>query len=416
MSSLRVTQSLKGSASWNSMEAAEIESSGNSNEASPSTSTYSLSNNISPSNKRRSTFRKWLTNPVRKLSQGRIDKSVLQDASKGSQNKKGAFQQKFKSLVLSSTEESKRVSPPLAQQEDLAEDEQSSFAQSSNRLSTDLSGEEEETVDVELPPPMEQIAHFGGSQENEAANKIPSNQSSVSVRSNPEVTIRITPSDLATEIEQIVKQQMEQESEEQQLESEDQQSTSDVTIEEDDVQKQRDLALMKRSYVLRELIETERDYVKDLQSIVEGFMAVMRESTELPEGLDDGKDKIVFGNIHQIYDWHRETFLKELEKCVDDPDRLGPTFLRYERRLHMYVVYCQNKPKSEYIVQDYVNYFEELRVKLGHKLSMSDLLIKPVQRIMKYQLLLKDFLKYSEKAGLETTMMRKAYDVMCVVT
>lgn len=29
-----------------------------------------------------------------------------------------------------------------------------------------------------------------------------------------------------------------------------------------------------------------------------------------------------------------------------------------ERRLHMYVVYCQNKPRSEYIVAEYEAYFE----------------------------------------------------------
>lgn len=86
-----------------------------------------------------------------------------------------------------------------------------------------------------------------------------------------------------------------------------------------------------------------------------------------------------------------------------------------ERRLHMYVVYCQNKPKSEHIVSEFIEtYFEvsaplprlleswreemfvclglcgqELRQRLGHRLQLNDLLIKPVQRIMKYQLLLK---------------------------
>uniref|UniRef100_A0A8C5F148 DH domain-containing protein n=1 Tax=Gopherus evgoodei TaxID=1825980 RepID=A0A8C5F148_9SAUR len=56
----------------------------------------------------------------------------------------------------------------------------------------------------------------------------------------------------------------------------------------------------------------------------------------------------------------------------------------------MYVVYCQNKPKSEHIVSEYIDsYFEELKQELGHRLQLNDLLIKPVQRIMKYQLLLK---------------------------
>ena len=32
--------------------------------------------------------------------------------------------------------------------------------------------------------------------------------------------------------------------------------------------------------------------------------------------------------------------------------------LLQERRLYMYVKYCENKPKSEYIVAEYFEYFE----------------------------------------------------------
>lgn len=52
-------------------------------------------------------------------------------------------------------------------------------------------------------------------------------------------------------------------------------------------------------------------------------------------------------------------FLKALEKCTEHPEELGPLFKRYERKLYMYVVYCQNKPVSEYIVSEYIDtYFE----------------------------------------------------------
>ena len=53
------------------------------------------------------------------------------------------------------------------------------------------------------------------------------------------------------------------------------------------------------------------------------------------------------------------SFLKALEKCIEEPAELGPLFKRYERKLHMYVVYCENKPKSEYIVSEHIDtYFE----------------------------------------------------------
>ncbi|KAK7884315.1 hypothetical protein WMY93_027438 [Mugilogobius chulae] len=181
-----------------------------------------------------------------------------------------------------------------------------------------------------------------------------------------------------------------------------------------DTEEERKSALEKSMYVLKELIETEKHYVADLSFIVEGYMATMN-AKGVPEDMK-GKDKIVFGNIHQIFDWHKDYFLGELEKCVAEPERLAQLFIKHERRLHMYVVYCQNKPKSEHIVSEYIEtYFEELRLQLGHRLQLNDLLIKPVQRIMKYQLLLKDFLKYYTKAGMNTEDLEKAVEVMCFV-
>jgi hypothetical protein len=38
--------------------------------------------------------------------------------------------------------------------------------------------------------------------------------------------------------------------------------------------------------------------------VLQGYMEYLKEHG-MPEDLQ-GKDKIVFGNIHQIYDWHRE--------------------------------------------------------------------------------------------------------------
>jgi len=45
---------------------------------------------------------------------------------------------------------------------------------------------------------------------------------------------------------------------------------------------------------------------------------------------------------------------------MEEPERLGKIFRKYERRLNMYVVYCQNKPKSEYIVSEYLDSFFEV--------------------------------------------------------
>uniref|UniRef100_A0A3P8NU67 Kalirin RhoGEF kinase b n=1 Tax=Astatotilapia calliptera TaxID=8154 RepID=A0A3P8NU67_ASTCA len=161
-------------------------------------------------------------------------------------------------------------------------------------------------------------------------------------------------------------------------------------------------------FVVNEMVQSEKDYVKDLGVIVEGFMSRL-EVRGIPEEMR-GKDKIVFGNIQQIYDWHRDFFLVELERCIQNHDLLADLFIRHERRLHMYVVYCQNKPRSEFIVIEYETYFE-----ISCRMSISDYLIKPIQRITKYQLLLKDFLKYTSKAGLDCEEIEKAVELMSLV-
>ncbi|KAJ3583744.1 hypothetical protein NHX12_015617, partial [Muraenolepis orangiensis] len=124
---------------------------------------------------------------------------------------------------------------------------------------------------------------------------------------------------------------------------------------------------------------------------------------------------MVFGNIHQIYDWHRDFFQVELERCLKDQDLLAELFIKHERPLHMYVVYCQNKPHSEFIVVQYQSFFEEIQREISCRMSISDYLIKPVQRITRYQLLLKDFLKYTSKAGLDCKDIEKALQMMSLV-
>ncbi|CAF0962648.1 unnamed protein product, partial [Didymodactylos carnosus] len=57
----------------------------------------------------------------------------------------------------------------------------------------------------------------------------------------------------------------------------------------------------------------------------------------------------------------------------------------------------------------------EIRKKLGQKLLVSDLLIKPVQRIMRYQLLLKEILKSTERMNEEPRAIRSALQVMITV-
>ncbi|XP_072474451.1 probable guanine nucleotide exchange factor MCF2L2 isoform X2 [Notamacropus eugenii] len=158
----------------------------------------------------------------------------------------------------------------------------------------------------------------------------------------------------------------------------------------------------RRSHIMHELIETERVYVEELQSIIEGYAAEM-DNPELnhliPVALQNKKE-ILFGNLHEIHEFHNRIFLKELENCVENPEFLGRCFLKRKEDLQVYEKYCQNKPRSETLWRQCGDsiFFQECQRKLDHKLSLDAYLLKPVQRITKYQLLLKEMLKCSKNS------------------
>lgn len=136
----------------------------------------------------------------------------------------------------------------------------------------------------------------------------------------------------------------------------------------------------------------------------------------------------LFGVLILFYISIYSFFSTSLRDCLLRTEMLGPLIKKSEDKMYeMYVKYCLNKTLSEHIVKEHFDYFEMIRVKLSHALTvwqsillmhavklsifsfiqsifphnqLQDLLIKPVQRIMKYELLLRDMLKHSERAEL----------------
>ncbi|XP_038050997.1 guanine nucleotide exchange factor DBS-like [Patiria miniata] len=176
----------------------------------------------------------------------------------------------------------------------------------------------------------------------------------------------------------------------------------------------------KRRHVMKELIETEKMYVNELCAVLRGYIQEM-ENPDLmpfiPEALQGHRD-ILFSNWAEIYKFHSSTFLVELESYINTPTLIGKCFVKRKEELDsLYSTYCQNKPRSEILRRECGNnnpFFQECQRLLGHKLPLSAYLLKPVQRITKYQLLLREMLKYSSlEPGAED--LKTALDCMLTV-
>nr|XP_006811250.1 PREDICTED: guanine nucleotide exchange factor DBS-like [Saccoglossus kowalevskii] len=178
-----------------------------------------------------------------------------------------------------------------------------------------------------------------------------------------------------------------------------------------------DTLFSKRRHIMKELIDTERFYVKELLSIIEGYEYQMDnyELQHLIPPLLIGKRDVLFANLEDIHEFHRSIFLVDLENCRDTPPLVGRCFVSRKNELDkLYSIYCQNKPQSEILRRECGNdndFFKECQQRLNHRLPLSAYLLKPVQRITKYQLLLKEMLKYSHnEEGYEA--LQEALDSM----
>nr|XP_031527509.1 proto-oncogene DBL [Vicugna pacos] len=170
-----------------------------------------------------------------------------------------------------------------------------------------------------------------------------------------------------------------------------------------------------KNHVLNELIQTERVYVRELFTVLLGYRAEMDnpEMFDLMPPLLRNKKDVLFGNMAEIYEFHNNIFMSSLENCIDAPERVGPCFLERKDDFQMYAKYCQNKPRSETIWKKYSEcaFFQECQRKLKHRLGLDSYLLKPVQRITKYQLLLKELLKYSKDCE-GSVQLKEALDTM----
>ncbi|XP_060947091.1 pleckstrin homology domain-containing family G member 3-like [Limanda limanda] len=158
--------------------------------------------------------------------------------------------------------------------------------------------------------------------------------------------------------------------------------------------------------VVMEIIETERTYVRDLRMIVEDYLAHIIDCS----GLSIRPEQVcsLFGNIEDIYEFNSE-LLQALDLCDHDPVAVARCFVMKSEYFEIYTQYCTNYPNSVAALTDCMRikslakFFRERQAQLKRSLPLGSYLLKPVQRILKYHLLLQEIAKHfdPEEEGYE---------------
>ncbi|XP_053312390.1 spermatogenesis-associated protein 13 isoform X2 [Spea bombifrons] len=174
-----------------------------------------------------------------------------------------------------------------------------------------------------------------------------------------------------------------------------------------------------RTNVIREIMNTERVYIKHLKDICEGYIKQCRKHTSM---FTEAQLKTIFGNIEDIYKFQK-TFLKDLERQYNKEEshlsEIGGCFLENQVGFSIYSEYCNNHPNACLELSNlmkhgrYRHFFEACRLlQQMIDIAIDGFLLTPVQKICKYPLQLAELLKYTTQEHSDYNKIKEAYEAM----
>ncbi|CAG2060361.1 unnamed protein product [Timema podura] len=150
-------------------------------------------------------------------------------------------------------------------------------------------------------------------------------------------------------------------------------------------------SLEKRDYVIKELVETEKNYVDVLATVQRSFMR------PLSSFIREEDMKSIFSGMKELSEIH-SGFHSHLRKAVapNSSTRLSDVFINWREKFLIYGEYCAHLTSAQELIQDLCSRNEVVNQQVikcqeeanGGKFKLRDILSVPMQRILKYHLLL----------------------------
>ncbi|XP_033934581.1 FERM, ARHGEF and pleckstrin domain-containing protein 2 isoform X3 [Pseudochaenichthys georgianus] len=184
---------------------------------------------------------------------------------------------------------------------------------------------------------------------------------------------------------------------------------SNARLEEEDEEGRRKRYPTDKAYfIAKEILTTERTYLKDLEVITVWFRSAVIKENAMPEGLMT----LLFSNIDPIYEFHRG-FLKELDQRLalwegrsnahakGDYQRIGDVMLRNMCALKEFTSFLQKHDevlteleKASKRLKKLETVYKEFELQKVCYLPLNTFLLKPIQRLMHYKLILERLCKH----------------------
>ncbi|XP_056245765.1 rho guanine nucleotide exchange factor 7a isoform X2 [Seriola aureovittata] len=162
-------------------------------------------------------------------------------------------------------------------------------------------------------------------------------------------------------------------------------------------------AISKTYYnlVLQNILETETEYSKDLQSLLTNYLRPLQSIDKL----SSSDVALILGNLEEISTF-QQMLVQSLEECTKLPEsqqRVGGFFLNLMPQMKaLYIGYCSNHPCAVNVLTQYSEVLGEFMEGRGAVspgiLTLTTGLSKPFMRIDKYPTLLKELERHMEES------------------
>ncbi|XP_074167156.1 FYVE, RhoGEF and PH domain-containing protein 2 isoform X1 [Sminthopsis crassicaudata] len=175
--------------------------------------------------------------------------------------------------------------------------------------------------------------------------------------------------------------------------------------------------------IVRELLETEQTYVSRLHLLDRVFFEELLKEARSSKAFSEDVVKLIFSNISSIHQFHSQFFLPELQRRVKEwtvVPRIGDVIQKLAPFLKMYSEYVKNFERAAELLAIWTEKcppFQEVIARIQNSevsanLTLQHHMLEPVQRIPRYELLLKEYVEKLPPDAPDRADAQKALDMI----
>ncbi|XP_070766327.1 FYVE, RhoGEF and PH domain-containing protein 1 [Enoplosus armatus] len=191
-----------------------------------------------------------------------------------------------------------------------------------------------------------------------------------------------------------------------------------------DRQDSAELSVQQRVFnIANELLHTETAYVSKLHLLDQVFCARLLEEARSRSSFPCDVVQGIFSNICSIYCFHQQFLLPALQKRMEEWDlnpRIGDILQKLAPFLKMYGEYVKNFDRAMELVNTWMErsaQFKTIILEIQREercgnLTLQHHMLEPVQRIPRYELLLKDYLHRLPEDALDYRDAQKSLELI----